>query len=280
MHHYWRLMRFDKPIGIFLLLWPTLWALWLASGGMPPVKILAIFVAGTVIMRAAGCIINDFADRHIDHQVSRTRNRPLATGVIPVRHALYLFFILCSGAGLLTLFLNPKSRALAIVGLLLTGIYPLTKRFTHWPQAFLGLAFAWGIPMAFAAVQNHVPPIGWWLFGITGLWVMAYDTLYAMTDRADDLRIGVKSTAVLFGHYDRLIIAGLQVSTLLGLACISQSMQLNVGFYVGWTIAASLVIYQQYLIRQRQESACFRAFLNNHWFGLAIFIGFVLGSRS
>lgn len=276
-HYYWRLMRFDKPIGILLLLWPALWALWLAAGGVPPVKILAIFVLGTILMRAAGCIVNDFADRHIDGHVQRTQHRPLAKRDIPVRNALCLFAILCITAGSLTLFLNRLSLYLAILGLGLTALYPFTKRFTHWPQAFLGLAFAWGIPMAFAAVQNQIPPVAWWLFAATGLWVIAYDTLYAMTDRADDLKIGVKSTAILFGHHDRLIIGSLQAIVLLALALIAHHLQLNARFYLGWTIALALVVYQQYLIRERQPQACFQAFLNNHWFGCAIFLGFLGG---
>ena len=184
IHDYWRLMRFDKPIGIFLLLWPTLWALWLAANGTPPISLLVIFIAGVIIMRAAGCIINDVADRHLDGAVQRTRNRPLATQTIKLRNALKLFALLCVVACALVLFLNRLTIYLAGLGLVLACAYPFTKRFTHWPQAFLGLAFSWGIPMAFAAQQNQVPALAWWLFITTCLWVIVYDTLYAMVDRA------------------------------------------------------------------------------------------------
>lgn len=274
---YWRLMRLDKPIGILLLLWPTCWALWLSAGGIPPLEILAIFIAGVVIMRTAGDVINDIADRKIDGSVQRTRHRPLATGKIPMRHAVYLFLSLCVLAGLMTLFLNRLTFCLAIAGLLLACIYPFMKRVTHWPQAFLGLAYSWGIPMAFAAQTNHVPWQAWWLFAAAALWVIAYDTLYAMVDREDDLKIGVKSTAVLFGIYDRGIVAGLQFLVLLSLAMIAQSYHLRKIFYLGWSIAALLAFYQQYLIRHREPEKCFKAFLNNHWFGCALFLGIMAG---
>jgi len=277
IYEYLRLMRFDKPIGIFLLLWPTLWALWIAAQGTPPLKLLLIFIAGVIVMRAAGCIINDVADRRIDGAVARTQHRPLAIQSIPLSHALLLFAGLCALAGILVLFLNRLSLYLALIGLLLAGLYPFTKRFTHWPQAFLGLAFSWGIPMAFAAQLNHIPLLGWWLMATTGLWIIVYDTLYAMVDRRYDIPLGVKSTAILFGNYDRLIIAGMQITVLISLALIAQYCQLNWPFYLGWICALGLVIYQQYLIRHRDPAACFQAFLNNHWFGCAIFIGFWLG---
>jgi 4-hydroxybenzoate polyprenyltransferase len=270
---YWRLMRFDKPIGILLLLWPTWWALWLASGGPPPLKILAIFTAGVIIMRTAGDIINDIADRHIDGAVQRTRLRPLAAKTISVRRAFILFVLLCAMAGALTLFLNRLTIYLAILGLCLACLYPFTKRVTHWPQAFLGLAYSWGIPMAFAAQLNKVPWSGWWLFATSVLWVIAFDTFYAMVDRPDDIKIGVKSTAVLWGEYDRWVIAGLQLAVLLSLAMIAVYYRLGWTFYVGWGVASLLAVYQQYLIRHREPAACFRAFLNNHWFGCALFLG-------
>lgn len=270
-------MRFDKPIGILLLLWPTLWALWLAAHGFPPVKILLILVAGVVVMRAAGCVINDIVDRKIDRAVLRTHNRPLAMHTIPLKNAGLLFGFLCTAAFSLVLLLNHLTIYLAIIGLFLACIYPFTKRLTHWPQAFLGLAFAWGIPMAFAAQQNQVPALAWQLFATTGLWIIAYDTLYAMVDRADDIKIGVKSTAILFGRHDRLIIGGLQVAVLCSLGAIARAYPLHWPFYLGEGTALLLVVYQQYLIRNREPEACFRAFLNNQWFGCAIFFGFFLG---
>lgn len=274
---YWRLMRLDKPIGILLLLWPTLWALWIAANGSPPLKILLIFIAGVIIMRTAGDVINDIADRHIDGAVQRTQNRPLAKQTIRLQNAWVLFICLCVTAGVLVLFLNRLTIMLAFFGLCLACLYPFTKRFTHWPQAFLGLAYSWGIPMAFAAVQNRIPEMAWWLFVTAGLWVILYDTMYAMVDRPDDLKIGVKSTAVLFGGYDRFIIGCLQATVLLSLALIGYFSQLHPAFYLGLVCAGLLAVYQQYLIRHREPAACFRAFLNNHWFGCAIFIGVLFG---
>lgn len=271
-------MRLDKPIGILLLLWPTLWALWLAAKGFPPIPVLVIFITGVVLMRSAGCVINDIADRHIDGHVQRTAGRPLARQFpIPLRNALILFGILCLIAGSLVWFLNGLTICLAVVALGLACLYPFTKRFTHWPQAFLGLAFAWGIPMAFAAQLNQVPLLAWWLFATTGVWIIVYDTFYAMTDRADDLKIGVKSTAVLFGQYDRLILGSMQIMVLVSLALIGWHCQLNRFFYSFWFGALLLAGYQQYLIRHREPQACFRAFLNNHWFGCLIFLGIWLG---
>jgi 4-hydroxybenzoate polyprenyltransferase len=277
INDYWRLMRFDKPIGILLLLWPTLWALWLAARGAPSLPILLIFLIGVVLMRAAGCVINDIADRRIDGQVQRTAKRPLATQAIQPQNALILFGILCLIAGSLVWFLNRLTLYLAVAALALACLYPFTKRFTHWPQAFLGLAFAWGIPMAFAAQLNQVPLLAWWLFATTLVWIMVYDTFYAMTDREDDLKIGVKSTAVLFGQYDRLILGGMQIAVLISLALIGWRCQLNRLFYLFWFGALLLAGYQQYLIRRRESKACFRAFLNNHWFGCLIFLGIWLG---
>lgn len=277
LNEYIRLMRLDKPVGIFLLLWPTWWALWTAAGGLPSLKLLIIFTAGAVIMRTAGDVINDIADRHIDGSITRTRLRPLATRTIPTRHALCLFIILCLWAGSLTLFLNRFAFTLAFAGLFLACIYPFMKRFTHWPQAFLGLAYSWGVPMAFAAVKNELPWVAWWMFATTALWVIAYDSFYGMADRDDDLRIGVKSTAILFGRYDTLIIGILQFAVLMSLAALAQYLHLAKSFYLGWGMALFLGIYQQYIVRFKNPSACLKAFRNNHWFGLAIFVGFALG---
>ncbi len=277
-YEYWRLMRFDKPIGILLLLWPTLWALWIAGQGQPHLYILTIFIVGVILMRAAGCIINDIADRHFDHQVQRTKNRPLATQTIPLKNALLLFSLLSLLAGGLVLLLNPLTIALAVIGLIIAIIYPFMKRITYWPQAFLGLAFAWGIPMAFAAEKNDVPAIAWWLFATTALWIIVYDTQYAMVDRSDDVKIGVKSTAILFGKQDKIIIGILQTAVLISLLLFAHHLNLNFNFYLGWGCALILAIYQQFLIRHRDPHACFKAFLNNHWFGFAIFIGFLLGN--
>jgi len=273
IYEYLRLVRLDKPIGILLLLWPTLWALWLAAKGPPPWKILLIFMSGVVIMRSAGDIINDIADRRIDGSVTRTRNRPLVTQTIPLKNAWALFIALCLLAGILVLFLNTFSLYLAFIGLLLACLYPFTKRFTHWPQAFLALAYSWGIPMAFAALQNQLSLLTWWLFATAGLWVILYDTFYAMTDRPDDIKMGIKSTAVLFGDKDKIIIGCFQVLVLISLILIGIYCQLHWPFYLGIVIAGLLAIYQQYLIRRRDPVACFKAFLNNHWFGCAVFIG-------
>lgn len=277
MYEYWRLMRFDKPIGTLLLLWPTLWALWIANRGAPNPLILTVFVLGVILMRAAGCIINDIADRRLDGKVQRTKTRPLVLQTIPIKNALILFFSLCLIAAGLVWLLNPLTIVLAVFALMLTLIYPFMKRFTHWPQAFLGLAFAWGIPMAFAAELNTVPMTAWWLFGATALWIIAYDTQYAMIDRPDDLTIGVKSTAILFGRHDRLIIGLLQAFSLLSLLLLADFLGLNFSFYWGWGCALILAVYQQFLIRHRHPKACFKAFANNHWFGCCLFIGFLLG---
>jgi 4-hydroxybenzoate polyprenyltransferase len=277
VYEYCRLMRLDKPVGIFLLLWPTWWALWIAAGGLPPLKILIVFTAGVIIMRTAGDIINDIADRHIDGAVSRTKQRPLATGSIKTRQALYLFLLLCALAGCLLLFLNRLAFLLALIGLILACLYPFMKRFTHWPQAFLGLAYSWGVLMAFAAVRNELPWLAWWLFATAVIWVIAYDSFYAMTDREDDLKIGVKSTAILFGRYDNFIIACLQALVLISWIVLAQYLHLEKIFYLGWCAALFLGIYQQYLVRHRHPQACLKAFRNNHWFGLALFAGLLMG---
>jgi len=273
---YLKLMRFDKPIGILLLLWPTLWALWLASEGVPDFKFLIIFALGVVVMRSGGCVINDIIDRDVDARVLRTKNRPLATGAVTKNQALILFSALMFIAFCLALFLNMLTIQLAFVGFLLAGIYPFLKRFTNLPQLFLGLAFAWPIPMAFAAVQNAVPAVAWFLFLITGIWIVAYDTLYAMVDRDDDLQIGVKSTAILFASFDRIIVGVLQLMVTGFLFVFGLMLSLNVFYFASVCLGGGLFCYQQFLIKDRDTQNCFTAFLNNNWFGLIIFIGIVI----
>ncbi len=273
---YWRLMRFDRPIGILLLLWPTLWALWIASGGRPAPHVAVVFVLGVVLMRAAGCTINDYADRRFDPHVRRTRMRPLATGEIQPREALVLFVVLCLAAFALVLTLNPLTIALSFVGAFLAATYPFVKRYSHLPQIYLGMAFGWAVPMVFAAQTEALPREAWLLFIVTVLWATAYDTMYAMVDREDDLKIGVKSTAILFGDADRLIIGILQVMVLGVLALVGWRVGLGGWFYGGLGLAALLAVYQQYLIRRREPRQCFRAFLNNNWFGAAVFAGIFL----
>lgn len=273
---YAQLMRLHRPIGILLLLWPTLWALWIAGRGHPSLRNVIVFILGTVIMRSAGCVINDIADRKFDGGVARTKMRPLVTGVVAVKEALVLFFSLVLVAFILVLFLNKLSILLAFVGLVVAIIYPFTKRFTHLPQLVLGVAFAWGIPMAFAAELNTVPSIAWFIFFITWLWIIVYDTQYALTDRADDIGIGIKSTAILFGKYDRLIIGLLQLVVLFLLVMLGFILSFGVFYYLALFFGALLFIYQQYLIKNREPARCFKAFLNNNWFGLVVFLGILL----
>ncbi len=270
---YYYLTRLNKPIGIYLLLWPTLWGLWLAAEGFPNVMIVLIFILGTILMRSAGCVINDYADRHFDGHVARTRERPLATGKVKPQEALWLFVMLSATAFALVLLLNTLTILLSFVAALLAAIYPFMKRYTHFPQVFLGAAFAWAIPMAFAAQTNSLPWLAWCLFVIALLWTVAYDTLYAMVDRLDDVQIGIKSTAILFGSADKLIIALLQAVVLLSLLGVGLWVGLGVFYYAGLVMATGLVLYQQYLIKDREPTRCFQAFLNNHWFGLVIFLG-------
>jgi 4-hydroxybenzoate polyprenyltransferase len=273
---YARLMRLDKPIGIFLLLWPTLWALFIAGAGQPDHTVLVIFVLGVILMRSAGCVINDYADRDIDRHVSRTSNRPLATGRVSTREAKILFLVLCLLALLLVLQLNRLTIALSVVGALLAAIYPFMKRVTYLPQVFLGAAFGWAVPMAFAAQTGTVPQIAWLMFLATLLWATAYDTMYAMVDREDDLALGVKSTAILFGYSDRQIVGLLQIMVLLCLLMIGRQAELGGIFYLGVLAAAALFAYQQFLIRFRTREGCFQAFLNNNWVGAAVFLGILL----
>ena len=276
MLQYACLMRFHRPIGIFLLLWPALWALWIAGDGRPDGKVVLIFVLGVILMRAAGCVINDYADREFDPHVERTRDRPIAAGRVSPKEALILFAALCLLAFLLVLQLNGLTIALSFVALFLAASYPFTKRITQLPQAYLGIAFGWAVPMAFAALTGKVPGVAWGIFLATVLWALAYDTMYAMVDREDDLKIGVKSTAILFGRYDRWIIAGIQAAMLLVLMWVGRIAGLGGWYFLGLSAAAGFAVYQQYLIARREKAKCFRAFLNNHWFGAVIFLGLLL----
>ena len=271
---YAELIRLDRPIGIWLLLWPTLWALWMASAGHPRPSILAIFVAGVVLMRSAGCAINDYADRGFDPHVERTRQRPLARGAITPAEALGVFAALSLVAFLLVLQLNALTVKLALVGVVLAASYPFMKRFHHLPQIHLGAAFGWAVPMAFAAESGAPPPPeGWLLFLATVLWATVYDTFYAMADREDDLRIGVKSTAILFGRYDRLVVGMLQLALLVTLGAAGLLAGLRWPYAVALGVAALLMGYHQWLVRRREPQRCFRAFLHNNWIGLAVFLG-------
>jgi 4-hydroxybenzoate polyprenyltransferase len=273
---YARLMRLDRPIGAYLLLWPTLWAVWIAAAGRPKPQIFAIFVVGVLLMRSAGCVINDYADRGFDPHVARTRDRPLAAGAVSALEALVLFAILSIAALTLALRLDRLALLLAVAGAFLAITYPFIKRFLSVPQLYLGLSFGWGIPMAFAAQLGRVPRIAWLLFLANLLWVTVYDTMYAMVDRDDDLRIGVRSTAILFGDSDRHLIAVLQGMTLLSLGLAGRLAGLG-GWYAGGLGAAALFFaYQLWLIRGRDRGACFRAFLNNHYVGMSVFIGILL----
>jgi 4-hydroxybenzoate polyprenyltransferase len=270
---YARLMRLHRPIGIWLLLWPTLWALWIASAGQPDQKIFLVLVLGTIVIRSAGCVINDFADRKIDPKVARTADRPLATGELAPGEALLLFVaLMLIGLGLV-LTLNRLTVSLALAGAAITVLYPFAKRFFAAPQFILGVAFAWGVPMAFAASVGGVPRIGWLLFLAAIIWVVIYDTQYAMADRSDDLKIGVRSTAILFGDLDRAFIGGLQLLLLASLALVGRSEEFGAWYYGGLGAASAFGLYQHYLIRDRDAGKCFRAFINNAWVGASVFCG-------
>jgi len=273
---YFRLMRLDKPIGIYLLLWPTLWALFLAQGGIPRFELLVIFVLGVALMRSAGCVINDYADRNIDKLIKRTQNRPITSGEVSPRSALVLFFMLMSIAFGLVLMTNILTIQLAFIAAGLATLYPFTKRWTHLPQFVLGLAFAMSVPMAFAATNGYVPDSAWWLFTATVIWTVIYDTMYAIADREEDLKIGVKSTAILFAKYDKLIIGILQICLLFVFFKISEIFKLNVFYDISVILSAFLMIYHQNLIKNRDKTACFRAFLHNNFIGMVIFIGIVV----
>lgn len=268
-----QLMRLDRPIGTLLLLWPTLWAVWIAGAGSPSARTIIVFTLGVIVMRAAGCVINDYADRNFDGHVTRTQARPLATGALRGRDALMLFAGLMVIALILVLQLNRFTFYLAFGGAALAIIYPFMKRFTFLPQLFLGAAFAWAIPMAFAAETEALPAAAWLIFVAKLLWTVAYDTQYAMCDREDDLKVGIKSTAILFGEADRLIIGVLQVLTLWPLWLLGRGLDFGWTWYLGLAVAAGLFVYQQWLIRDRQPEGCFRAFLNNQWVGAALFAG-------
>jgi 4-hydroxybenzoate polyprenyltransferase len=273
---YARLIRLDRPVGIYLLLWPTLWALWIAADGWPPAHLLFIFVAGVALMRSAGCAINDFADRDIDPHVERTRSRPLAQGRIRPWEAIAVFVVLSALAFVLVLFTNTLTVAFALVAVVLVVTYPFMKRFHSLPQVHLGAAFAWAVPMAFTAVTNEMPPpIAWLLFVTTLTWTVVYDTFYGMVDREYDLAIGVRSTAILFGDQDRLITGILQALVWLGLYLVGQQAGFG-GIYLGaLAVVAMLMFYQQFLIFDREPDACFRAFRNNHHLGLVVLVGMV-----
>lgn len=276
---YSQLTRLNRPIGIYLLLWQTLWALWIASDGTPQPAILIIFILGVVFMRSAGCVVNDFADRHIDGHVERTQARPLATGQIKTQEALGLAAALVMASAVLVLFTNLNTVLWAFGAIALAILYPVTKRFTHLPQLFLGMAFSWAIPMAYSAQAVPIGAVTWVLFLAALCWIMAYDTLYAMVDRDDDLRIGVRSTAILFGDFDRIAVLLLQTLFLLGMLMAGAMTHSGGLYYVGLLVSAGLFVYQQQLIRTRARNLCFQAFTHNHWVGLAVFVG-VLADRS
>lgn len=277
VRQYLYLMRLDKPIGILLLLWPTLWALWLAAQGFPDPKILLIFISGVILMRSAGCVMNDIFDRGFDGRVARTRARPLAAGTISVKQALCLAAVLAATAFVLVLFCNSLTILLSFAGALFAVIYPLLKRVTHLPQAGLGVAFSWGVPMAFAAVTGQVSASAWILFASAALWPVIYDTMYAMTDRNDDMKIGVKSTAILFGNHDVLIVGLLMIIFLTLLFFTGKIFQLHAIYFFSLFIAATLFVRQLWLIQMREPAKCFQAFLENNWVGIIIFIG-IFGS--
>ena len=276
LHEYALLMRLDKPIGSLLLLWPTLWALWLSGDGRPDPVVTVVFVLGVFVMRSAGCVINDISDRDIDLHVERTRDRPLTSGRVSVREALGLFLVLVVIAFGLVLLMNWTTIALSFVGIVLASTYPLMKRFTHLPQAYLGIAFGWGIPMAFTAHHEAVPLLGWYLLVLNILWTIAYDTMYAMSDREDDLKIGVKSSAILLGNADRAVVGVLQALVVAMFVGLGLYVGFGIWFYAGLLAASGFAVYQQYLIRDRARLPCFQAFLNNNWFGGAVFAGMVL----
>jgi 4-hydroxybenzoate polyprenyltransferase len=274
LKHYIALTRLNKPIGILLLLWPTLWAIWIASDGDPDPVVLAVFVVGTVLMRSAGCAINDFADREFDGQVKRTATRPLALKLISPREAVMVAAVLSLISFLLVVvFLNRLTIALSFAAVFLAGSYPFTKRFLAMPQAYLGIAFGFGIPMAFAAQTDNVPALAWWLLLANIFWTLAYDTEYAMVDRDDDIHIGIKTTALLFGRFDVAMVMACYLVTLGILTGIGKVLGLGWPFYTGLAIACGIALFHYALIHERQRDNCFRAFLHNNWFGFAVFCG-------
>lgn len=273
---YAQLVRFDKPIGSYLLLWPTLWALAIAGQGAPDPWILFVFVAGTFLMRSAGCAINDFADRDLDLHVARTRERPLTSGKISAREALAVFAVLSLAAFALVLTLDRFTIELSLIGILLAASYPFMKRFHYLPQVHLGAAFGWAVPMAFAAETGGLPKMAWLLYVTTIIWAVAYDTMYSMVDREDDLKVGMKSTAILFGDYDRLMVGVFQLLFLLALVLAGLDLEMSIPYYLGLAASAVLLVYQQFLIADRVPAHCFLAFLNNHWVGALVFAGIIV----
>ncbi len=271
-HSYIQLMRLNRPIGIYLLLWPTLSALWMAAEGFPNWHLVVIFVLGVILMRSAGCVINDFADRHIDGHVKRTKDRPIPSGLVTAKEALILFAVLLIVSFILVLFTNQLTVMYSIGALFLAASYPFMKRYTYLPQVVLGAAYAWAIPMAYTAQTGEVTQQTWLFYASVLLWTVAYDTLYAMVDRDDDLKIGVKSTAVLFGDADKLIVGVLQACVLISWFMLGQQLAFGVIYHLGLVFAAGLFVYQQWLIRSRDRALCFQAFLNNHWVGAVVFI--------
>ncbi len=276
LNAYERLMRLDKPIGILLLLWPTLWALWIAGEGRPEPIFVAIFTMGTILMRSAGCVMNDIADRKYDGHVERTKARPLATGEVSVKEAVMLAVVLSLIAFGFVLSLNPLTIKLSFCALFLAASYPLTKRFFAIPQAYLGIAFGFGIPMAFAALTGEVPAVAWLMLLANIFWALAYDTEYAMVDREDDLKIGIRSSAIFFGRRDVAMIMMCYATTLVLMAAVGYIVELHWTYYIGIAIAAIIALYHYKLIKNRERNACFKAFLHNNWFGAAIFLGFLL----
>ena len=274
--HFINVARLDKPIGIYLLLWPTLWGLWIAADGFPGWHLLIVFVLGTVLTRSAGCVINDIADRDFDHQVERTQNRPLTTGELSIKEALIFMSALLAGALMLVLTTNMLTLIVAFAAVAVAGLYPFMKRYTYLPQVVLGIAFSFGIPMSFAAVQNDIPNIAWILVIANVFWTIAFDTEYAMVDREDDLKVGIKSTAILFADMDKMIIGCLQGLAIAVLLMMHRQMELGWAFNLSICAAIGLFIYQQYLIRDRSREGCFAAFRHNHWVGLAIFLGILV----
>ncbi|MFW2372375.1 MAG: 4-hydroxybenzoate octaprenyltransferase [Gammaproteobacteria bacterium] len=273
LEQYAYLIRLDRPIGIYLILWPTLWALWIAAKGWPDLRVLFVFVSGVFLMRSAGCAINDFADRKIDPHVERTKDRPLAAGRVTATETLLVFASLSITAFLLVLLMNTLTIYMSFVGIALAASYPFAKRFHYMPQIHLGAAFGWAVPMAYTAQTNEITPVAWLIFIAAVIWATIYDTMYAMADREDDLKIGVKSTAILFGEADRLIVGLLQLLLLLDLYLIGQQSDLGLFYNVSLIIGMGFTIYHQYLIKDRKPALCFKAFLNNNWFGMVVFVG-------
>ena len=276
LKQYWLLSRFDKPIGILILLWPALWALWVASDGRPDLGVFTVICLGVVLMRAAGCVINDYADRDFDPHVARTKQRPIAAGKVKPKEALWIFVVLCLCAFGLVLTLNIFTILLSFIAAFLAASYPFMKRYTQLPQAYLGIAFGWAIPMSFSAQTNYIPLVAWVMYLAVVLWALVYDTMYAMVDKEDDLKIGVKSTAILFGSYDRYIMAFLQLIIIGLLIIVGQMKHLSWPYYGGMLVATGLFVYQQKLIYYRDKAQCFKAFLNNNWFGMVVFIGLLV----